>query len=180
MKFTVDGLKKLKNDLEKKEPTNELTPIASGTVALGQGLEIVGKMPPTLQVKAEPKKSWAATRPPSATLWPAGPSLLSHQMREQRLPLTIKQHESTKQQAAKLQLGQTKYTSAADVSLAASKLYASAIQKAQQSIKVQDQNLRSLHTATFIQANYMQTDKYSTPHRADHEQKSIKKHGKRR
>ena len=68
MKFTVDGLKKLKNDLEKKEPTNELTPIASGTVAMGQGLEIVGKMPPTLQVKAEPKKSWAATRPPSASL----------------------------------------------------------------------------------------------------------------
>jgi len=68
MKFTVDGLKKLKNDLEKKEPTNELTPIASGTVAAGQGLEIVGKMPPTMPAKAEPKKSWAAARPPSATL----------------------------------------------------------------------------------------------------------------
>ena len=68
MKFTVDGLKKLKNDLEKKEPTNELTPIASGTVAAGQGLEVVGKMPPTLPAKVEAKKSWAAARPPSATL----------------------------------------------------------------------------------------------------------------
>ena len=68
MKFTVDGLKKLKNDLEKNEPTNELTPIASGTVATGQALEVVGKMPPTMSAKAEPKKSWAAARPPSATL----------------------------------------------------------------------------------------------------------------
>jgi hypothetical protein len=86
-------------------------------------------------------------------------------MREQRLPLTIKQNESTKQKAIKLQPGHTKYTSATDVSLAASKLYASAIQKAQQSIKTQDQNLRSLNQATFIKTNYMHTDKYSkTPH----------------
>jgi hypothetical protein len=102
-------------------------------------------------------------------------------MREQRLPLTIKQNESSKQKAAKLQLGQTKYTSSADVSLAASKLYASAIQKAQESIKVQDQNLRSLHSAAFTQANYMQNHKYSkTPHVANHEQKCAKANVKRR
>jgi hypothetical protein len=68
MKFTVDGLKKLKSDLEKKEPTNELTPIASGTVATGQVLEIVGKIPPTITGRAEPKKKLASVRPPSAAL----------------------------------------------------------------------------------------------------------------
>jgi hypothetical protein len=102
-------------------------------------------------------------------------------MREQRLPLTIKQNESTKQKAVKLQLGHTKYTSATDVSLAASKLYASAIQKAQQSIQIQDQNLRSLHSATFIKTNYMHNDTYSkTAHPSGHEQKSTKKKVQRR
>ena len=109
-------------------------------MAATQGLEIVGMVPPTTVDRVEPKKKVPVVRPPSAAVWPAGPGLLSQQMREQRLPLTIK---ATEKKGADLHL--TKYTSSADVSIAASKLYASAIQKAQESVKQQDK-----HSTTFI------------------------------
>ena len=118
-------------------------------------LEVVGRTPPTQgwakgttipeKLKAVPNRErFASVRPPSASVKSTGPNLLTQQIRQKQQPLTLKVKD--KQKAANLhKVG----TASTDVSIAASKIYASAIQKAQDVVKAQESS------SSFVRSNYM-------------------------
>lgn len=87
MQFTVEGLQRLKKDLDTKKDQG--------------ALEVVGSTPPiqiripgstvTEKLKSVPNRArFASVRPPSASLKPTGPGLLSQQVSQKLHPLTLK------------------------------------------------------------------------------------------